>query len=547
MPDRLLWTSLRPFQLFSRLQAPFLVGIVAISLATLWAVEPFGEVAVLLIGIGLAVTASLLFLLPGRGWLLSGWVVVIPLLDIVAIACVRSAMLPYLPTIGMLCLFPFAWIAYRFRWPGLLAVLAGGVFIASFPFILGREPVTTPLAVLNVITLPLIATGISVGIHLGAISFRRGRSKIDRSTQQLHHALEQSRDDQLVLRSLIDTLNSAVAFYDARNQLVLANAAADHLVSAVGFRLDVPPYAGPDVLMADKQTPIPLSEQIIPRALRGEVIANHLEWLGPSGDQVAIMASSRRVHREDGLLLGTMIVAYDVTELANAIEVREQFLTTVSHELRTPLTSIIGFTDELSDTLGADAERLGVDVYLTTISRNADTLLDRVSQLLTAADKQITLAPVTTDLVTVINDTTGPITLLADRAGISLTTHSPPHLIAEVDPARIAQSLENLLTNAIKFTGRGGSITVASRSVDDDTIAITVSDTGIGMTRDEQRRIFDRFYRSQAVRNNAIQGIGVGLSIVKTIVDAHHGSITVNSQPAVGSAITLVLPRHQPR
>lgn len=542
MPHRLLWTPLSAGQTFLRLQLPFLCGVLFFSVALALEVPTLRDSFVLWFGVAVTGAASMLFLLPGRRWLSTGWVVVIPLLDIVGIAAVRAALVPYLPTIGMLCLFPFAWIAYRFRWPALLLVFVSGVAIAALPFALGGRPITTLLAFINVSALPLIATGISVGIHLGAVSFRRGRERVEEAGRRLQALLEKSQDDELLLRSTLDTVTGAVAFYDANNQLVLANSAAEQMVDVVGFRLDTPPYAGSNVLMADRKTTIPFDEQIIPRALRGEVIASHLEWLGKPGNQIAILASSRRVHRADGMLLGTVIAAYDVTELANAIEIREEFLTTVSHELRTPLTSIIGFTDEIIDTLGDRADDLGVAAYLETVSRNADLLLDRVGELLTAADKRIELAVEETDIATLLDQVTGPLRLSAERAGIALEVEVPPGLTAVVDPARITQAVENLLTNAIKFTARGGTVTVRARRDDAGDLHISVSDTGIGMTPDEQRRVFDRFYRAQAVRRNAIQGIGVGLSIVKAIVDAHRGRVTVDSEQGVGTTIALCLP-----
>lgn len=542
MPHRLLWTPLSAGQTFLRLQLPFLCGVLFFSVALALEVPTLRDSFVLWFGVAVTGAASMLFLLPGRRWLSTGWVVVVPLLDIVGIAAVRAALVPYLPTIGMLCLFPFAWIAYRFRWPALLLVFVSGVAIAALPFALGGRPITTLLAFINVSALPLIATGISVGIHLGAVSFRRGRERVEEAGRRLQALLEKSQDDELLLRSTLDTVTGAVAFYDANNQLVLANSAAEQMVDVVGFRLDTPPYAGSNVLMADRKTTIPFDEQIIPRALRGEVIASHLEWLGKPGNQIAILASSRRVHRADGMLLGTVIAAYDVTELANAIEIREEFLTTVSHELRTPLTSIIGFTDEIIDTLGDRADDLGVAAYLETVSRNADLLLDRVGELLTAADKRIELAIEKTDIATLLDQVTGPLRLSAERAGIALEVEVPPGLTAVVDPARITQAVENLLTNAIKFTARGGTVTVRARRDDAGDLHISVSDTGIGMTPDEQRRVFDRFYRAQAVRRNAIQGIGVGLSIVKAIVDAHRGRVTVDSEQGVGTTIALCLP-----
>ncbi|MDD7928430.1 ATP-binding protein [Microbacterium sp. NM3R9] len=542
MPHRLLWTPLSAGQTFLRLQLPFLCGVLFFAVALALEVPALRESSVLWLGVAVTLLASTLFLFPRRRWLSTGWVVIVPLLDIVGIAAVRAALVPYLPTIGMLCLFPFAWIAYRFRWPGLVVVFVSGILIAALPFALGGQPIASLLAFINVSALPLIATGISVGIHMGAVSFRRGRERVEDAGRAQQALLEKSQDDELLLRSILDTVTGAVAFYNAKNELALANSAAEQMVDVVGFRLDAPPYAGPNVLMADRKTTIPLEEQIIPRALRGEVIASHLEWLGKPGNQIAILASTRRVHRADGMLVGTVIAAYDVTELADAIEIREEFLTTVSHELRTPLTSIIGFTDEIIDTLGDRAGELGVATYLETVSRNADLLLDRVSELLTAADRNIEVVAEPTEVTTLLDHVVEPLRLSAQRAGVALEVEAPAELTAVIDPARITQAVENLLTNAIKFTGRGGTVTVRAERDAAGDIHIAVADSGIGMTADERRRVFDRFYRAQAVRRNAIQGIGVGLSIVKAIVDAHRGRVTVDSELGVGTTITLSLP-----
>ncbi|WP_295828761.1 HAMP domain-containing sensor histidine kinase [uncultured Microbacterium sp.] len=542
MPERSIWTPLLPRQLFVRLHLPFLLGVTLLSVAMLGAVPELERSLELWLGLGVVAAASALFLLPRQTWMHTGWIIVIPVLDIVSIALVRTALLPYLPSAGLLALIPFAWIAYRFGWPGLALILVSGIVIAGLPFVLGGRPVTTLLALVNVLTLPFISTGISVAIHLGSRNFEMRRRMSEEATAKLRAALEQSHEAQLLLRSVFDTVSGAVAYYSARNELVLANATAAKMVDIVGFRLDVPPYAGPDALMADRKTRIPLEHQIIPRALRGEIIANHIEWLGPPGSQIAIMASSRRVHREDGRLLGTVIAAYDVTELVEAIEVREEFLTTVSHELRTPLTSIIGYTEEIVDVLGEGAKTLGIDSWLATIVRNTDTLLERVSELLTVADSQMQLDSRGVDVASMIARAVEPFALVADRAGIELLTDVSADLHIEADPTRLAQVVENLVGNATKFTGRGGRVTVSARRRSDVEVSISVADTGIGMTADVQRRVFDRFYRAQAVRDDAIQGIGVGMSIVKKIVDAHGGEIAIESAPGVGTTVTVVLP-----
>lgn len=541
MSEPSLWTPLRTAQVFVRLQLPFLAGVLFFSVAVAVTV-PVQQPTLLWVGAGLTIVASLLFLVRGVEWESSSWVLVIPVLDIVAIAGVRTALLPYLPTIGFLCLFPFAWIAYRFRWPSLLIVLVGSVFIAALPFVVGAAPVTSGLALVNLLALPLLATGISLGIHLGSVSYRRGQEAVNQSRRDVAAALEQSQDGELLLRSLLDTVTGAIAFYDAQGKLSIANAVAAAWGTRGGLELEAAGVASERVLAADKITPIPPNQRVVSRALRGEIVTNEMEWLGEPGNMIAIMLTSRQIFRTDGALLGTVVVGHDVTELAEAVEVRETFLATVSHELRTPLTSIMGYADYVADELGGTAETLGVDRALATITRNTDKLLDRVAQLLTAADKHFDVRLNSIDVAPVLQASADSLRVIASAAQIELTTDLPPHLPANADGNRLAQAVENLLTNAIKFTPAGGTVRLTGTVDDDGAIRITIADSGVGMSHEEQRRAFDRFYRSRGARSGSVQGIGVGLSIVKNIVDAHHGSITLSSTPAFGTTFTVTLP-----
>lgn len=540
MSEPSLWAPLRTGQLFVRLQLPFLLSVLFFSAAVALTV-PVEQSGFLWAGVGITIVASLLFLLPRERWTASRWVLVVPVLDILALAGVRTALLPYLPTIGFLCLFPFAWIAYRFRWPWLSIVLGGSVLIAALPFLVGAAPVSSGLALVNLLALPLLATGISVGIHLGANSYRRGQDAVNRSRREVAAALAKSQDGELLLRSLLDTVTGAVAFYDAEGRLTVSNAAAAAWGRRGGLDLEAGGVVSQRVLAADKSTPIPPDERVVPRALRGDTVTNELEWLGEPGSMIAIMLTSRQVFRADGVLLGTVIAGYEVTELAEAVEVREQFLATVSHELRTPLTSIMGYTEYVTDELGDEAEALGVDRALATITRNTEKLLDRVAQLLSAADKhfEVRLEPI--DLRPVLRASADSLRVIATGAGVDLVAALPEALPVEADGQRFAQAVENLLTNAIKFTPSGGTVTL-SASVDVDEIVVSVADSGVGMSDEEQRRAFDRFYRARGARSNSVQGIGVGLAIVKTIVDAHHGAIAVHSAPGAGTAFTLRIP-----
>lgn len=542
MSEPSLWTPLRASQLFLRLQLPFLAGVLFFGVTVTLTTE-VEHLTLLFAGVAIAFVASALFLVRSGGWAASTWIVVIPVLDVVAVAFARAALLPYLPTFGFLCLFPLAWIAYRFRWPGLLLVLASSAFIAALPFVVGAAPVSSGLAVLNLVALPLLATGISLGIHLGSVSYRRGQEAVNRSRLEAASALARSQDGELLLRSLLDTVSGAVAFFDADGRPSVANAAAEQWGRRAGLH---EPDRGSSarVLSADKATPVPFEQRVVPRALRGETVTNQLEWIGEPGDMIALMVTSRRILREDGALLGTVIAAYDVTELAEAVEVREQFLATVSHELRTPLTSIMGYTEYVTDELGERADDLGVARALATITRNTEKLLDRVSQLLSAADKNFDVHRQPIDLVPVLRASFDSLRVIAAGAGVELIAELPTELPVDADGQRLAQAVENLLTNAIKFTPGLGTVRLGA-AVDGADAVITVADTGVGMSGEEQRRAFDRFYRSRGARDTSVQGIGVGLAIVKQIVDAHDGRIELASEPGEGSVFTLRLPSHR--
>ena len=263
MPDRIVETPLSPRQLFAFVQLPFLAGVFLLSGLVVVAVPDLTESAPLGVGLLGVLAASLLFLLPAKGWMLTSAIIVIPVIDIVSIGFVRAAVMPFLPSVGLLCLLPFAWIAYRFRWPGLILILGSGVFITVLPFFLGANSSSTLLAVLNVITLPAVATGISIAIHLATRIFEKRRVAVRDAALELRAALQESQEAQLLLRSVLDTVSGAVVYYNACDEFVLANSAAETFSQGAGFRLDMPPFAGRQVRMADRSTPIPLEQQVL--------------------------------------------------------------------------------------------------------------------------------------------------------------------------------------------------------------------------------------------------------------------------------------------
>jgi PAS domain S-box-containing protein len=229
-------------------------------------------------------------------------------------------------------------------------------------------------------------------------------------------------------------------------------------------------------------------------------------------------------------------------ELQQLDAMRSRFIATVSHELRTPLTSIRGYTELLAadESLPPAARRL-----VAVIDRNGQRLLRLIEDLLDFARiesgaAKLDLAPVdVADLVTHCRTVIYP---AARTAGLGLACDVPgglPPVLA--DRQQLERVLLNLLSNAVKFSPDGGSITVSARQATEGEVALTVSDSGIGIPADEQGRLFTSFSRSSITEKRAISGTGLGLAICKGIIDAHRGRITVDSAVGTGTTVTVTL------
>jgi signal transduction histidine kinase len=226
---------------------------------------------------------------------------------------------------------------------------------------------------------------------------------------------------------------------------------------------------------------------------------------------------------------------------------KDRTLALISHDLRSPLTSIRGYVelllDEESGPLQENQRRC-----LEVVRRNADRLDRQIGDLLLAAslaEGRLQLHRSAVDVARVVMEaaeTAGP---QAAGRGIRLEAASQSMPLVEADGARLAQVLDNLISNAIKYTPDGGRVDVRAER-DDDEVVLSVSDTGIGLTAGERAAIFEPFYRSAAVKERGIKGTGLGLVIVKAVAEAHGGSVAVESEPGAGSTFTVRLPAAVP-
>jgi two-component system phosphate regulon sensor histidine kinase PhoR len=237
---------------------------------------------------------------------------------------------------------------------------------------------------------------------------------------------------------------------------------------------------------------------------------------------------------------GSLLLVQDLTRVRRLETVRRDFISNLSHELRTPLASLKALTETLQD--GALADLEAGPRFLGRMHTEVDALTQMAQELLDLSkieSGQIALVLRKVDPLAVLKSATDRMRLQAERAGVNLTveTATPPKV--EADAARLEQVLVNLIHNAVKFTRRGGSVTL-SASTDKESVIFMVRDTGIGVPADDLTRIFERFYRVD--KSRAGSGTGLGLSIARHIVEAHGGRIWAQSREGEGSAFYFSIP-----
>lgn len=265
------------------------------------------------------------------------------------------------------------------------------------------------------------------------------------------------------------------------------------------------------------------------------------------GDVVVVFRDVTERHRAEQALSTALVTEQEVVERLRALErTKSDFVSTVSHELRTPITSIIGYLELLADGAIGDLDEAQL-ALVRRVERNGHRLLTLVEDLLTLSQIEssgLTIDPVPTDLRAVVSAATDAVSWMLGGRSLDVRIDLPevPDR-QEVDPVQLERMLVNLLTNAVKFTPDGGRIDVRLE-VGDTGSTLTVSDTGIGIPEDEQHRLFTRFFRSSTATEQAVQGTGLGLTIVQAIVTSHGGSIGLESSPERGTTVTVHLP-HQ--
>lgn len=351
-------------------------------------------------------------------------------------------------------------------------------------------------------------------------------------TTRLKEALSMNEEENEKLASVLSNMSDGVVAADERGVIIVWNRRALEL-------LDVETLQGVALRGMLGLTEDKMSEL---QAGRERIILLKRE-LDTSGDSL-LKVTFTPIHRRDKGITGTIAVLQDVTEQERLEQSRRQFVANVSHELRTPLTTIKSYAEALGN--GALAERELSERFVGVISNETERMIRLVTDLLHLSRLDSSQAPLRrrqTNIHEMLDEVADRFSFQLRQKSIKASVHIDQSLkTAWLDRDQIDQVLDNLISNAIKYTLDGKFIEIAARKTEDELLEIRVKDTGIGIPKKDLTRIFDRFYRVDKARSRNMGGTGLGLSIAREIVKAHGGVISLHSELNEGTTVSFTLP-----
>jgi len=292
--------------------------------------------------------------------------------------------------------------------------------------------------------------------------------------------------------------------------------------------------------------------EIIRNNQLNELLKEVLQKGQPLTQEITIFSPQEKIFRASANPLtkknevwGAVVVLNDITEIKKLEKMRSEFVANVSHELRTPLTSIQGFVETLKD--GAINDPGKAQYFLEIIEKQSNrlnNLIEDILQLSKIESQEIIMNLQSINLRDLIDKTISEFKKKIEQKNHKIKINISPQLpLIKADPEQIEVVFRNLLDNAIKYTPNGGEIYISAFEKAEN-IYIEISDNGIGISAEHLPRIFERFYRVDKDRSRKLGGTGLGLAIVKHIVQAHGGTIGVESKPGKGSKFFFTLPKN---
>ncbi|HEY4689529.1 MAG TPA: ATP-binding protein [Anaerolineae bacterium] len=380
-------------------------------------------------------------------------------------------------------------------------------------------------------------TGLAEGDEIGelASTFDTMTSKLQQRTRDLELLLQAHREEALKTRAILSSIADGVLVLDPHGRIILMNSAAENILGDMSSDF----WAGMLRETSAQPAEPPLLESATP-AGTDEVRKFQI-------DRRTIAAHAAPVITPDGHILGTVVALRDITREAEIDRLKDSFIEQVSHELRTPLTAVKGYSDLMLQTAGDQIPPRFME-FMEIINRHADSLVTMITELLDitqieAGSMNLRLERI--DLNELVQVVLSEWHERIAEKGLTLdVTPDPGSAAVTGDRRRLHWAVKQLVSNAYHYTEPGGHVNVRVETEVHHAV-IAVVDTGIGISAEDQRYLFSRFFRSTTRVHSNERGVGLGLYIVKAVAEAHRGKVEVQSTVGVGSTFRLVLPLYE--
>jgi len=351
---------------------------------------------------------------------------------------------------------------------------------------------------------------------------------LNEMAEQVQRQMALASEGRSRLAAALNSSIDAVAALDAEGRILFANVAFEELFGRKLRDVEGRPFVW---VLADQA----VVDAVRASREQGTRQINAIERPGKRFLQVATTPIA------GGGEWAVLVVFHDVTDVKRTEQVRRDFVANVSHELRTPLAALKSVVETLAE--GALQDEAVASEFLRRADSEVDRLVQLVEELLElsrieSGEQPLVLKPA--DLPELLAEAVERLRPQAERGGLTLDADIPRDLgEAKIDGPRIERAVLNLLSNAIKFTPPGGRVTLRARR-EDGRLTVEVRDTGIGIAASDLPRVFERFYKADQARAGG--GSGLGLALVKHAVEAHGGSVRVESEPEKGSVFSFTIP-----
>jgi len=360
---------------------------------------------------------------------------------------------------------------------------------------------------------------------------------LNRMADSLEAYLDDLSEERDRMETILNSIGDGIVVTDEKEKVTLVNAPAErlfgmHRTDMIGSQVEtLTPVCGLSYLVRSA-----LSEnRVIRREVRTEIPADRI-----------LNVRVAPVHDRKGQIAGTVCLLQDMSGTRRHAEIQKDFVANVSHELRTPVASIRAIVGALQS--GALDDPDVAARFVSSLDAETERLSLLLNDLLNLSELDAGKTGRKYTTVSVREVAEEVVDNLADQIrqrGVYVSVDIPESITLRADRLQILQVLQNLVDNAVKYTGSGGTIGIKAFQSENE-VTLKVQDTGIGIPPGDLDRIFERFYRVDKARSRQLGGTGLGLSIVKDIVDLYDGRIVVESKVGKGSTFTVVLPKFPP-